>query len=97
MIVCFDMKRKTLDLQVRADALLKRLQLHNLGKRNLTEFEIRSVLKDIHAIGKMKLAESLSADVLERVDRTMKQALAEAGKVIARLSARAGSNQAAND
>jgi len=55
------------------------------------------VLKDVHAIGKMNLTESVSADVLERVDRTMKQAVAEAGKVLARLAARAGANRAAKD
>jgi hypothetical protein len=91
------MKLKAPGLEVRADALLKRLQLHNLGKGKLTDFEIRSVLKDVHAIGKMNLTESVSADVLERADRTMKQAATEAGKVIARLAARAGANRAAND
>ena len=55
------------------------------------------MLKDVHAIGKMNLTESVSADVLERVDRTMKQAVAEAGKALARLAARAGANRAAND
>ena len=91
------MKREAPGLEARADALLKRLQRHNSGKHALADFEIRSVLKDVHAIGKMNLTESVSADVLERVDRTMKQAVTEAGKVIARLAARAGANRAAKD
>ena len=89
------MKRKSPDLEARANALLKRLQRHNLGKQRLTELEIRSVIKDIQAIKKLNLSESLSSHVLERVDSKMKQAVAEASKLIAGLKGE--TDWAAND
>ncbi len=71
-------------LEERADALLKRLQRHNLGNEPLTQFEIKSVLKEIQTIGKMNLAGSLPADVLTRIYWTMERAVQEANKLLAK-------------
>ena len=71
-------------LEARASALLKRLQRHNLGDEPLTQFEIKSVLKEIQTIGKMNLAGSLSTDVRTRIYWTMQRAVKEANKLLAK-------------
>ncbi len=74
------MMRKKLDLATRAEALLLRLQRH--GQRPLTEFEIKSLLKEIQTIGKQNLTGYDSVEALARVNGLLKQAVAEA-KIIA--------------
>ena len=80
------MIRMVQDLEARAEALLKRLKRH--GESALTEFEIRSVLKEIQTNGKLNLASSTSADALARIDRLLKQAVAEANNIAAGSVAR---------
>ena len=74
------MDPKKPDLEVRAEALLKRKQRHNLGRDSLTAVEVRRLLKEIRAIRKMSLAAALPHDVLSRVDLIMKQVVQEAQK-----------------
>ena len=76
------MNKKKTDLEARAEALLKRIQRHNLGLDSLTALEVRSLLKEIRAIGKMNLAGALPDDVLARVDRIMQQAVQEARSIV---------------
>ncbi|HVQ61190.1 MAG TPA: hypothetical protein VMS53_03825 [Burkholderiales bacterium] len=80
-------------LEARAEALLKRIQRHNLGNDPLTQFEIRSVLKEIQAIEKMNLAGSLPDDVLARVNWTMEQAVQEASSIVAGASGHGTKNR----
>jgi len=75
------MIRMVQDLEARAEALLKRLKRYD--ERALTEFEIRSVLKEIQAIGKLNLAGTASVNNLARIDRLLKQAVAEANNIAA--------------
>ena len=77
------MDPKKPDLEVRAEALLKRIKRHNLGRDSLTAVEVRSLLKEIRAIGKMNLADTLPADALARVDRIMQEAVKEASDIVA--------------
>jgi len=72
------MSAKKLDLEVRAEALLNRIQRHNLGLDPLTALEVRSLLQETLAIGKLSLEDSIPHDVLARVDRIMQQAIREA-------------------
>jgi len=76
------MSPKKSDLEARAEALLKRIQRHNLGLDSLTAFEVRSLLKEILAIGKMNLAGALPDDALARVDRIMQQAVQEVRGIV---------------
>ena len=76
------MNQKKTDLEARADALLKRIQRHNVGLDSLTTSEVRRLLKEIRAIGKMNLVGSLPDDVLARVGRIMQQALQEARIIV---------------
>jgi hypothetical protein len=76
------MNPKKTDLEARAEALLKRIQRHNLGMNSLTTSEVRSLLKEIRAIGKMNLVGSLPDDVLARVGRIMQQAVQEARIIV---------------
>jgi len=76
------MNPKKTDLEARAEALLKRIQRHNLGMNSLTTSEVRSLLKEIRAIGKMNLVGSLPDDVLARVRRIMQQAVQEARIIV---------------
>jgi hypothetical protein len=76
------MVKKTPDLEEKVEALLKRLQRHNLAEGLLSEFEIKSVLKQIRIIGAQNLAGYASHDTLERVSRIMEQAVAEAEKIL---------------
>jgi len=78
------MNSETPDLEARAEALLKRIERHNLGFDSFTEIEVRSLLKEIQAFGKLNLAGSLPNDVLARVDRIMQQAVQEASNMVAR-------------
>ena len=77
------MDPKKPDLEVRAEALLKRKQRHNLGRDSLTAVEVRRLLKEIRAIRKMSLAAALPHDVLNRVDLKMKQVVQEARNIVA--------------
>ena len=77
------MDPKKPDLEVRAEALLKRIQRYNLGRVSLTAVEVRRLLKEIRAIRKMSLAAALSHDVLSRVDIKMKQVVKEARNIVA--------------
>jgi len=77
------MDPKKPDLEVRAEALLKRIKRHNLGRDSLTAVEVRSLLKEIRAIGKMSLAAGLPHDVLSRVDLIMKQVVQKARNIVA--------------
>ena len=77
------MNPETPDLEARAEALLKRIQRHNLGFDSLTELEVHSLLKEIEAVGNLNLAGSLPQDVLARVDRIMQQAVQEARNIVA--------------
>jgi hypothetical protein len=70
------------DPELRAKVLLKGIRRHNAGGTKMTEFEMRSVLKEVQAIVALSAAEALSGDVLRRVDRVLKQAVEEAGSVI---------------
>ena len=47
------MNPETPDLEARAEALLKRIQRHNLGFDSLTELEVHSLLKEIEAVGNL--------------------------------------------
>jgi len=76
------MTPKKLDLEARAEALLKRLQRHNLADGLLTEFEIKSLLKEVRTIEKENLVGSVTTGPLERVSRIMGQAIAEAKKIL---------------
>ena len=76
------MNAKKPDLEARAEALLKRIQRHNLGMDSLTALEVRSLLNEIRAIGQMNLTGSLPADVLARVSRTMERAVQEASSIV---------------
>ena len=87
------MNPKKTDLEARAEALLKRIQRHNLGMNSLTTSEVRSLLKEIRAIGKIILAGSLPNDVSARVDRIMQQAVQEASNIVASASVRGADNQ----
>jgi hypothetical protein len=42
--------------EARAEALLKRIQRHNLGFDSLTELEVRSLLKEIETFRNLNLA-----------------------------------------
>ena len=77
------MNPETPDLEARAEALLKRIQRHNLGFDSLTELEVRSLLKEIETVGNLNLAGSMPQDVLARVDRIMRQAVQEASNIVA--------------
>ena len=77
------MNPKTPDLEARAEALLKRIQRHNLGFDSLTELEVHSLLKEIEAVGDLNQADSLPQDVLARVARIMQQAVQEARNIVA--------------
>ena len=77
------MNPKKPDLEARAEALLKRIQRHNLGFDSLTELEVHSLLKEIEAVGNLNLTGSASQDVLARVDRIMQQAVQEASNIVA--------------
>ena len=76
------MNPETPDLEARAEALLKRIQRHNLGFDSLTEIEVRSLLKEIETVGNLNLASSMPQDVLARVDRIMQQAVQEARSIV---------------
>ena len=76
------MNQKTTGLEARAEALLKRIQRHNLGFDSLTEIEVRCLLKEIETVGNLNLAGSLPQDVLARVDRIMQQAVQEASNIV---------------
>ena len=78
------MNAKNSDLEARAEALLKRIERHNLGFDSFTEIEVRSLLKEIETVGNLTLASSMPQDVLARVDRIMQQAVQEASNVVAR-------------
>ena len=69
--------------EARAEALLKRIQRHNLGFDSLTELEVHSLLKEIETVGNLKLARSIPQNVLARVDRIMQQGLQEASNIVA--------------
>ena len=71
-----------LDLEAKAEALLKRLQRHNRTHASLSEFEIKSVLKQIRIIGTQNLTGYAPDDALERVKRIMEQAAAEAKTIL---------------
>ena len=86
------MNQKKTDLEARADALLKRIQRHNVGLDSLTTSEVRRLLKEIRAIGKMNLVGSLPDDVLARVGRIMQQALQEARIIVKGASGHGGKN-----
>mgnify|MGYP001197098462 CR=1 FL=1 len=73
---------KKLSLEAKAEALLKRLQRYNLTRASLSEFEIKSVLKQIRIIGTQNLAGYASHATLERISRIMEQAVAEAKKIL---------------
>ena len=45
------MNSETPDLEARAEALLKRIERHNLGFDSFTEIEVRSLLKEIETVG----------------------------------------------
>ena len=77
------MDPKKPDLEVRAEALLKQIQRHNLGRVSLTAVEVRRFLKEIRAIRKMSLAAALPHDVLSRVHLIMKQVVQEARNIVA--------------
>ena len=77
------MNPETPDLEARAEALLKRIQRHNLGFDSLTELEVHSLLKEIEAVGDLNQAGSLPQDVLARVARIMQQAVQEARNIVA--------------
>ena len=76
------MKPKAPDLGLRANALLKRIQRHTVGKQPLSEPELASVLKEVQAIIELSAAGSHSADVVRRVECILKQVIDEAGKLI---------------
>ena len=76
------------DLEARAKALLKRLRRQNHDNVPLTEFEIRSVLKEIRVIRNLNLSGSLPDDVLARMNRILQQAVSEANKVAFRMHLR---------
>jgi hypothetical protein len=78
----YPMKSKAPDLELRAVALLKRIQRHNGRKEPLNGPEMGSVLKEVQAIVELSAADSQSADVVLRVDRILKQVIEEAGKSI---------------
>ena len=86
------MNPKKTDLEARADALLKRIQRHNVGLDSLTTSEVRRLLKEVRAIGKMNLVGSLPDDVLARVGRIMQQALQEARIIVKGTSGHGGKN-----
>ena len=65
------------DLEARAEAVLKRIQRHNLGTDPLNASEVRSLLKETRAIGKLTLCSSLPDEVLALVDRTLQKAVQE--------------------
>jgi hypothetical protein len=73
---------KKLSLEEKAEALLKRLQRYNQTHAPLSEFEIKSVLKQIRIIGTQNLAGYASHDTLERVKRIMERAVVEANKIL---------------
>ena len=77
-----DMNPKKPELEARAEALLKRIQRHNLGLDSLTALEVRRLLEEIQVVGKLNLADSLPEDVLARVDRIMRQAVQEARSIV---------------
>ena len=77
-----DMNPKKPDLESHAEALLKRIQRHNLGLDSLTALEVRRLLEEIQVVGKLNLADSLPEDVLARVDRIMRQAVQEARSIV---------------
>ena len=77
------MNPKTPDVEARAEALLKRIQRHNLGFDSLTELEVRSLLKEIETVGNLNLAGSMPQGVLARVDRIMQRAVQEASNIVA--------------
>jgi len=83
-----DMNPKKPDLEARAEALLKRIQRHNLGLDSLTALKVRSLLEEIRDIGRMNLAGSLPDDILARVHRIMQQAVREASGIVAEPSGR---------
>jgi len=87
------MNPKKLDLELRAEALLKRIQHHNRGLDSLTALEVRSLLEQIRDIGQMNLASLLPDDVLTRVDRIMQQAVREASNIVARASGHGSKNR----
>ena len=70
------------DLEAKAEALLKRLQRYNQTHASLSDFEIKSVLKQIRIIGAQNLAGDASNDTRERVSRIMEQAVAQANKIL---------------
>ena len=72
------MSANKLDLEVRAEALLNRLEHHNLGLDPLSAWEVRSLLQETLEIGKLCLEDSLTDGVLARVERIMQQAIREA-------------------
>ena len=77
-----DMNPKKPDLESHAEALLKRIQRHNLGLDSLTALEVRRLLEEIQVVGKLNLADSLPEDVLARVDRIMRQAVQETRSIV---------------
>jgi len=76
------MNQKKSNFETRAEALLKRIQRHNLSLNSLTTSEARNLLKEIRAIGKMSLVSSLPDEVLARVGRIMQQAVREARIIV---------------
>ena len=76
-------------LEARAAALLQRVRDYNERAALVTEFEIRSVLKEITHIGKNALEACPPVDVLTRISQTLNRAVAEANKFIARSGVRA--------
>ena len=81
------------DVESRAEAILRRIQRHNLGVDTLAASEVRSLLEEIRAIGKLNLAGSLPSDVLTRVGRIMQHAVQEASIIVAGASGRDAKNQ----
>ena len=71
------------NLEARAAALLKRLRQRSLSHESFTEFEIRSVLKEIRTIKTLNFGSADCADTHDRVSIIMEQAIAEAKNIVA--------------
>ena len=76
------MSAKTTGLEARAGALLARMQGHNAGLYQLSDLEIQGVLAEVLSIVQLSASYALSTDVLQRVDRILKQAVEEVSKVV---------------
>ena len=75
---------KKLSLEAKAEALLNRLQRYNQTNASLSEFESKSVLKQIRIIGTQNLAGYATNETRERVSRIIESAIAEANKILQR-------------